>query len=321
VAPETPNQKVFSLVKEGRVEDAARLAARFINAGDDEGFFIYGETPAHRKAEEWFNDQVAAARRYQVTVTGHKVSPELAQVLLQNNEGNRRVDAANLATIMRDIIEDRWDLNGETIKISKEGLLNDAQHRNFGVLLTGFSIRSDIRFGLTRESRSTVDIGHKRKVADRAAMRGEPDYVVVSSSARLAFELDNKRAGGDTEIDNYLVEHTAEIRAAVKAKGSNIRGIGPSSMTVAAIVLLRLGAKAERIHEFFDVVRKNELTKNGNAARTLHQAIYPKNPDKDPPLRLSRSDWVSTLAHHFINWNRNKRVHEPLVGLPLPEAI
>lgn len=50
---ETEHDKVFRLVREGKFEDAARLAARLINVGQVTGFFIYGKSPEFTKASEW----------------------------------------------------------------------------------------------------------------------------------------------------------------------------------------------------------------------------------------------------------------------------
>ncbi|NKC28976.1 hypothetical protein HED52_19500 [Ochrobactrum ciceri] len=144
---ETEHDKVFRLVREGKFEDAARLAARLINVGQVTGFFIYGKSPEFTKASEWHQRLV---RDGDARANVHIISPERAQILLMHNIGNRRVNAANLAAIMRDIATHRFDLNGESIVVCQDGTVNDGQHRTLGVLLTGQPIESVVSYGVTR---------------------------------------------------------------------------------------------------------------------------------------------------------------------------
>lgn len=316
---ETQHQKVHRLIDERRIEEAASLAAGLINNNNDDGFFIYAGTPQFRRAQQWYEDRVSASRRGQVAQDVETITPEMAQVLLQHNEGNRRVDRANLAQIMRDVVSGKFTFNGENVKVSKEGLLNDGQHRNFAALLSGSAIRTAVIYGVDRESRNTVDIGRKRQAKDRLAIKGETDYIVLSAIATLAFEMDHGRGGTAAEVDEYFSENADSIRTASKLVGQSIRGCGPSITGVTAIHLTRLGAKPDDIKRFFKIVRDNEGTASGDAARTIHRALFP-NTGK-PPLRMKKLDWVSTLSHHFILWRRNKQSRAPIVGQPLPEKL
>lgn len=318
IAVETPHQRVFRLIGERRIEDAARLAARLINGGESGGFFVYGGTQQYHRAEAWHAERVQSGKRGQVC-TIETITPEVAQVLLTNNDGNRRVNALALSNIIRDILSGNWELNGETFKVSKEGLLNDSQHRNFGVLLSGQSIKTYIAFGVLRDTMKSVDIGRKRTAADRLNIRGEGEYTSYSAISSLAFELDSGRQGTAAEVDAYFSDHADEIRAAFASTGASIRGVGPSITGTVALHLVRLGAKPADVKKFLKVVRDNEGTVSGDAARTIHRALFP-NTGK-PPLKMKKLEWVSTLCNHFVAWRRSKPARNPLVDLPLPEAI
>jgi hypothetical protein len=317
---ETPHQKVFRFIAERRIDEATAIAARLINAGDVDGFFIYGGTNKYRRAEDWYSDRVAATRRGQSISEIENLTPEMAQVIIRGNESNRRVKVRNLRNLVRDILAGAWDYNGETIKVSKDGLLNDGQNRSFSVLLAGEAIRTLVVFGLDRESRRTVDIGEKRTAADRAGMRGVKDHIVVTAIAALAFELDNGRQGTAAEIDAYLGDHAEDIYAANGATGSSIKGVGPSITGTTALYLMRLGADSASVKKFFKIVRDNENTSSGDAARTVHRALFP-NAGHKPPLRMKKLEWVSTLSHHYILWKRKKTTHQVVIGKELPESI
>lgn len=318
--PETDHQRVFRFVKEKRYSDAARLAARLVNGGEEKGFFVHSGSREYRAADHWFKSQVdmsieRAPRSLTITVT-----PQIAQILLEHNPENRRIKAPSLEGMMRDLTAGKWDLNGETIKVSSEGFLNDSQHRQLNCLLTGLPYESVIVFGLTRDSKRTVDIGGKRTAADRAGMRGEKDYIVASGVASLAHEIYLGRKGNDREVDEYLAKYASKIRTAIRAKGTSITGIGPSSAGVAALHLLKLGAAERDIHDFLATVRANEGTRSGNPARTIYVAMHPDSKNQQR-LKLSRSEWVSLLCNHFVLWKRGKKTASPLLDMLLPEVL
>lgn len=312
---ETPHQKVFRLIGERRFEEAAKQAARLINAGDVEGFFIYGTTPAYRRADAWFHDTVGLAKRSALTEI-HNITPELAQVLLRNNDGNRRVNPTNLAQIMRDIASDRWEMNGESIIVSKDGRVNDGQHRNFGILLTGKPIKVVMAFGMSRDSMRTVDIGVKRVAADRLAVAGVHDYTRMSAIAAMAFETYEGRVATPAEADDYFHANRALIEQAAGLSGSSMKGVGPSAAGVAAMHLLRMGHKPADIKTFFSSVRSGEEMKARDPRMRLHRAIF----NEKYKLKLSRDNWLRAFVHHFIAWKNGEQMAAVVFDADLPEV-
>lgn len=317
---ENQHQKVFRLISVMKIEEATKIAARLINNGDHEAFLTYGGTVPSGRAERWFTEKVRASKPEGVAEV-ELISPELAQILLVNNDGNRKVRARQLAKYMRDMIDGRWEINGETCKVSLEGKTNDCQHRAWAVVLSGCAIKSYIVFGLSRASMGTVDIGEKRTAADRAMLRGEPDGIVMCAIAALAFEMDYGYEGSADEADDYLLDHLEEIRRGRGAAFNSIKGLGPSTMATAAIHLMRIGATPDEIKRFYKIVDKNEGTAKGNAARTLHYQLFPKDPTKTPALKQKRGKWVSTICHHFIAWRNDYKTASVILDEPLPETL
>lgn len=317
---ETEHQKVFRLVGERKFREAARLAKRLIDAGYAEGFFIYGRSLDAKRAKDWFDGEVVDSRR-SITTAVQNIRPEHAQVLLQHNPSNRHIKSDNLEYLMRDLVSGAWEINGETIIVVRGGKVGDGQHRCWASVLTGIPFKTAITFGVLESAVPTIDIGAKRTAADRLKMRGQSDAVVVAATAAVLFEIDNGRKGTEAEIDRYVFDNSAAIQAGVAARGtSNIKGIGPSGSAATATILLRKGADAEKIKEFFKIVRTAEMTKAGNPARTIHIALFP--PDRTvKPLSLNRVSMVSLLANHYSAWLRGKTVREPLLGRAIPEAI
>lgn len=313
-AVETPHQKVFRLVGERKFEEAARLAARLINAQDFDGFLIYGHTADFRRSRTWFDDMVNTSKRSVARVT-HQITPATAQIIIAHNDGNRRMNAQNLAGIMRDISDDRWMLNGASIAVSKDGRTNDGQHRAFGVLLTGESIRSGFTFGLMRQSMATEDIGRKRTGSDRLAISGAPNATRVAAISTLAFEMYHGRSATAAEAQDYYFDNEDRIVRAHAVAGNPQRGLGNAAPGVAAFHLLGLGADEESIRLFFTSLRTGEMLKRRNPIYTLREALREKT------VQWTRHQWVRGLVHHYIVWSRGKTLATPTSPDMIAEAI
>lgn len=311
---ETDHEKVFRLVGEKKFEEAARLAARLINAGSENGFLIYGHTADFRRTQGWFDEAVKSAKRGIGSLI-HSITPELAQILVTHNEGNRRVNPANLGAIMRDIADDRWVLNGSSIGVSRDGRTNDGQHRAFGVLLTGCSIKSNIVFGLSRESMKTVDIGRKRTGADRLGVAGIADYIRKAAIASMAFETYNRRTATAAEADEYFHEHKELIERAAGLTGSNMKGVGPSAAGCAALHLIRMGYGDDDIRQFFSDVRSGDGEGKHDPRKSLYRAIF----DSRYKINLSRENWMTALVNHFIALKEGRKPTEVQYKKPIPE--
>lgn len=129
---------------------------------------------------EWFKERV---RRSQSGIVAERVTltPVLAAVLLDRNEQNRHISKTTIDRLVSDIVGNRWAFNGESIVVSKDGKLNDGQHRCKAVIEAGKSIDTLIVFGPARETRLTVDTGGVRKVSDFLAMEGFQNVNALAS--------------------------------------------------------------------------------------------------------------------------------------------
>lgn len=123
------------------------------------------------RMEAWLAERIDRAARepFSEVVT---LTPVLAGLLLERNEHNRPVSEVNLDRVKRDIAAGRWEFNGEAIIVSKDGKLNNGQHRCRAVVETGRSIPIVIVFGPARDTRMTLDQGVTRTVGHFLSMNG-----------------------------------------------------------------------------------------------------------------------------------------------------
>lgn len=132
------------------------------------------------RMRQWIVDRINACQSEPV-LESVTLTPVLAKLLLERNEENRPISEVNLDRIKRDIEHNLWEFNGEPVIISKDGLLNDGQHRCRAVLETGQHIRMVIVFGPQRKSRLTLDQGTPRTTGHFLSMIGHTDANALAS--------------------------------------------------------------------------------------------------------------------------------------------
>lgn len=309
--PETPFRKVFRLVDEKRYDEAARAVKKIVDAGGITGFFIYGNTTEYRRAADWFNEAVRGARG-DGEAGFDTITPYRAQILLEGNKGNRLLVPDKLAEYMRDMANGQWSKNGEPIIVSREGLLNDGQHRLIACLLLGSKFRSLIVWGVERESRKTVDVGGARGVADSLRFDGIADPKAKSAATNLYFRiLFGRRATKREEYDFYH-NNSLYIDKAHDVVASSVRGAPLTSLRVAALHLLLTGEAADDLESFFVMIRRGDKSRSRACpAYSLHKAIAIDR------LPLPREHWVFATIHHY----RTLRAGKPLGPLTVPQSL
>lgn len=136
------------------------------------------------KAKSWLASKIERGKK-EIFAEKIELTPELANLLWLINDSNRPFSDINLQRIKTDIIDGHYQLNGESIIISNDGLLNGGQHRVKAVMETGRAIPTMITFGVERDSRLTLDQGIPRSSAHFLGMMGVRSSINISMIARL----------------------------------------------------------------------------------------------------------------------------------------
>ena len=135
------------------------------------------------------------------------VTPEQAGTWLKANTQNRNLNTKLVTHYARQMIDGRWELNGEAIKIADDGTLLDGQHRLAAVAASGEAVPMLIVQGLPTASQDTMDSGRKRSTADVLAIHGENNSAVLASVARRVWMWQS----GNYRFANVSTPSTAEI--------------------------------------------------------------------------------------------------------------
>lgn len=85
--------------------------------------------------------------------------------------------------------QDRFPLNGETIKFDKDGKLLDGQHRLAAIVMSGVTKLIYVAYNVPRSAIITIDTGRNRSFSDQLRVAYEYHHSAqLSSLIRLIFE-------------------------------------------------------------------------------------------------------------------------------------
>lgn len=213
-------------------------------------------------AIEWYRSNIrrAASGPFCELVT---ITPERAKVLLTFNPQNRGLSNKRLAELRVDMLRGQFRLNGETIIVSREGYMNDGQHRCVGAVETGTSFQTFMVWGVERDSRLTVDTGTARKTANFIHMEGGDNSNLAASIMRWvilhkrnAFTVGGAGVKDPTkaEIIAAYLECSDEIQHAIRVtrrkNSSELRSNTP--LGAAYIIISRNSRSQADVDAFFD---------------------------------------------------------------------
>ena len=258
------------------------------------------QSKAPHGSPAWFYDQVnRAAPGDTVRVI---LTPVLAAELLKQNPHNRSMRNAKYAQLLDDVRSGRWVFNGEPILISAEGLLNDGQHRCTAVVEANTPIDVNMTFGLSRDSRVTVNQGAPKGTSDFLQMDSVPNASLVAAIGRLVIAYE--RTGGTSQGDGSKVSAGSIIERFAYDKHMAISATFASTMhrhsrrfAAPAIIgmchLLFTRADPADAETYMRQVCMGESIKQKDPAFAVREGLL-----RD---RLSRNEKIHLI---FQGWNR-----------------
>lgn len=208
---------------------------------------------------QWFNRMVHQSAMVGVQTEMHRLTPALAEYLLgdDRNPMNRNISDRQVASFAQDINDGRWRFNGEPLIISRDGFLNDGQHRCSAVVATETSIEFLWVFGVTRDSRTTLDQGRVRSASDFLKMDGMPyatNSAAVAAIVMEALETGAAHYGRKRPTKGAVVEYVHKHPDIIESCASiptNTRTIGGHSALAAAHYLISKVGEPEDVEDFF----------------------------------------------------------------------
>ena len=252
------------------------------------------------------------------------VTPEMAQMLLDRNWENRLIRKSVVNSYAQAMLRGEWSLNGEYIIISSNGVLNDGQHRLLAVIENGLPVVMGLQFGVERNSRTTLNTGFKRTLADHLTMQGQGSAHLLSATIRLAWNYDSgiyslSQAPSVDQAFNYIEENPGvkEFLSIGASVGTQFSTSG-SQFAFAAFVCARENHGTSR--ELIDRVKDGLGLESANlpAARVRERLM--QNLTNKLPLRRNEPSAIYIKAFNAakdgrrlrqLSWSSNGPTAEP----------
>lgn len=264
--------------------------------------------PVSKADQAWLDKLLERGSRGQESFVD-TITPGRAAALLKRNPKNRALKERMIAEIADDIRHARYDLNGETIILSDDGLLNDGQNRLWACIDAGKPIVTFIAIGVSRDSRVTVDQGKARTAADFLEMENGTASPKVAAAATRMLWLYKQGAindGGGLPVSKATIraEYQAgevEINEWVyrisKGKKKQLKG-GP--IVAAAVLLARCNTVAAGI--FFDRLIRGDGLPATDPIFVLRESLMESAQDLKPGVKLE------LLLRHWNHWRLGKKI-------------
>lgn len=246
---------------------------------------------------------IEGGRRNGVFTITVELTPFLATLLLERNEDNRPTNA-KVSAYTRDIKSGDWDLNGEPIIIANTGQLNDGQHRCKAVVAANRSILTQITFGVTRESRTTVDTGEKRSPGQILWFMGHKDTNVLSHAVNTIIiftrhgRVDSKPdlRPSDRERENWLNEHP-DMQEHISFGRAVYTACHCSIGLFAALHYIFSKIDATDADTFFEKLISGEMLRSGDPVYKLRETLRKEASGKKRPSH------AHVAARTIKTWN------------------
>lgn len=147
------------------------------------------------------------------------IYPQQAKQLLKLNTRNRPLASRHVNLLADEMRTGNWKLNGETITLSGDTLL-DGQHRLAACVLANTPFDSFVVEGADSDCFDTIDVGKKRTNADTLHVKGEKHYVALSSSLRVIHyyynEIGENPGDACSQLTNIQVQKLLEWHPGIR---------------------------------------------------------------------------------------------------------
>lgn len=219
------------------------------------------------------------AQKNKMTVGVEIITPDEASRILKMNTNNRRMSVPTIEYYKRQIANNLWQSNGETIKIAEDGQLLDGQHRLTAIAQGKLAVEILVVRGLPKDAISTIDTGKVRSPGDHLRVQGftnDPFTLAAASKVVMAFESDGKysfktQKMSPTEIIDWVEGHK-DIEFSLKRVPQSIGVLMPRSVAVGLHYVFSL-VNQEKAELFFDYVATGNNLSAGHPVLALRARL------------------------------------------------
>lgn len=147
------------------------------------------------------------------------ITPQIAAKLLESNLNNRPLTEAHVASLVKEMKNGRWKVNGDNIRISDKHVIIDGQHRLNAIVKSGVTIQSWVMRGLSDDVFDTIDVGKRRSAGDTLGCRGEKNAhrlcaALIMVDKYMTGRVESSVHYSNTEVEDLLLKYP-DIRSSL----------------------------------------------------------------------------------------------------------
>ena len=129
-----------------------------------------------------------------------KINPVSAQDILDMNTANRKLNQNRISFLANQMEKGKWDSNGDSIRISKNNVLMDGQHRLHAIIKSGVEIETLLITGLEFDVFKTIDTGKSRSGGDVLSVIGQKNTRNLAAALLVVEDLMTGNTGFSRKI-------------------------------------------------------------------------------------------------------------------------
>jgi hypothetical protein len=233
------------------------------------------------------------------------IDKSMAEALLEYNTGNRSLSRRKVDRLVRQMQNGTFENTGEPIILSREGVLNDGQHRLVALTEADVTVDLDVRFGIARKAFVKTNTGAPRTSGDVLAIRGVAGSAAIAPAVRLLVLY--RRGLPDTirefvsnaEVDECFVRWSGfEAVAKEVAALSFPRGVRSTPLVATAYLASRSPGK-DRLGDWLETLATGVGTGRSDPAYLLRERLM-----KGVEAAIgTRESLVERFALMILSWN------------------
>lgn len=220
-----------------------------------------------------------------VRITLADIDANDAQDLLLTNTDNRKLRKAKVDEYRRAIEQGDFPFNGDAIRISKDRVLLDGQHRLVALSETTETITTLLVEGIASAVRETIDVGAPRTAANLIEFGGDDrilNSVNIAALGRAALIMSDEPMPGKPEVARFVHENQEDLMIAYRhgvqaVDGGALKG-GTTPYALAAWLIGKVEKDDDVIGYFFSKLASGEGLFHGDPILTLRNRLISRPP-------------------------------------------
>lgn len=211
------------------------------------------------------------------------IPPDLAKQMLAGNKNNRPLMQKLVKFYAHQMETGKWQLNGDTIRLDKNGYVLDGQHRLSAIVESGIPLTTYVLRGLDKDVFKTIDCGKGRTPADFLHIEGFGKKGVnlknLAACAKIVmnfnketgeYEQGNKGRMSPTELIQFVDNHSGLVQSSLI--GMNFRSLCSPSIAGGLHYVFSI-VNPDKANDFFDGLLTGEGLTKGNPILTVRNRL------------------------------------------------